>query len=330
MNILVTGGLGFVGSHITITLNNAESIIIIDDCSNSSSETFNIIRKLLPKTKLYWYRRSLHTDSIEDIFRLHKITSIIHCAGVKSVSESIQNPLKYYDINIVSTMNLLKMCEKYNVKHFIFSSSATVYGDSPVPYTEESPIGNNIPHSYGMTKYLIEGILKDCFPSLNMSIIILRYFNPVGGYGSLKENPKGIPNNLMPYIIRVANKIYSELSIYGNDYDTIDGTAVRDYIHIMDLADAHVKALEYCSNQSSNIYDVFNIGTGKGISVQQMVDTFIRVNNIDIPYKYVARRSGDLPCSYADVTKAEKLLGFKAIRTLEDMVRDSYSSSVKS
>lgn len=338
LSVLLTGGLGFIGSHTATLLKNAETIIIIDDCSNSSPDVIDKIRTLIPDKIVFFYRRSLHCDSVEDIFQLHEISSVIHFAGLKSVSESVKNPLKYFDINIGSTINLLKMCARYKVKHFIFSSSATVYGDSSSPLTENSPVGNGISNPYGTTKFMIEEMLKDCFKSLTMSIVILRYFNPVGAHpsGLLGENPSGVPNNLMPYIMRVAiNKSadethpYHHLSIYGKDYETPDGTAIRDYIHVMDLGEAHVKALDYCTKQETPILEIFNIGTGIGVSVQQMVDTFSKVNQIPIKYVYKDRRSGDVAITYTVTTKAETILGFKPTRTLEDMVRDSLNYAIK-
>lgn len=330
MDILITGGLGFIGSNIISILDGFKTIIIIDDLSNSKHETYNILTHLRPKESIKLYTRSLHNESIDDIFETHNICVIVHCAGVKSVKESISNPLKYYEINVSGTINLLKCCDKYKVQYFIFSSSATVYGDSPSPLTESSLTGTGISNAYGRSKYMIEQILKDYFNTGRMSIIILRYFNPVGAHpsGLLGDDPNGTPNNLMPYITKVATGVYDKVYIYGNDYDTIDGTPVRDYIHVMDLAQAHIKSITYISSNSKPIFEVFNIGTGTGVSVKHLIETFSRVNNVNIPYCYINRREGDAAITYANVDKTKDILHFEANKTLQDMVRDSYNYAI--
>jgi len=332
--ILITGGLGYIGSHICVELlNNNYNIIIVDNLSNSNIDVYNKIKLLTDKNPKLYIIDLLDFDELKKVFNKHIITSIIHCAGLKAVGESINNPLNYYDTNINSTINLLKLCSKYKVKQFIFSSSATVYGNNYYPVDEHSSIGSGITNPYGYTKLFIEQILNDYSKINDIKIISLRYFNPVGCHSSglIGENPNGIPNNLMPYILKVCIKnnfnnelddCYNELKIFGNDYDTIDGTCIRDFIHVVDLANAHLKALEYFNNMDIN-YDIFNIGTGKGTSVLELIETFKDINKVVIPYRIIDRREGDLECVYCRCDKANKLLNWYSKKSLEDICIDS-------
>ena len=269
----------------------------------------------------------LDKEKLEKVFEENDIESVINFAGFKAVGESVEKPLEYYHNNIGGAVILLETMKKYNVKKFVFSSSATVYGDPKViPITEECEIGGTT-NPYGTTKLFIEQILQDLYVSDNTwDICILRYFNPVGAHesGLIGENPKGKPNNLMPYITKVAAGILPELSVFGNDYDTPDGTGVRDYIHVVDLAKGHLLALDKLNKESNGIY-IYNLGTGKGYSVLEMIETFKRVNNVDVPYKIVEKRAGDIAMCYSDPSKAEKELGFKATKTLEDMCKDGWN-----
>ena len=329
--ILVTGGLGFIGSHTCVELlNNNHQIVIVDNLSNSKIKNHKSIFKITQKQSYFYELDLLNFNQLEEIFKKHNITEIIHFAGSKAVSESIKKPIYYYENNIITTMNLLKLSKKYNVKKFIFSSSATVYGSSKSPLSEESLIGVGITNPYGRTKYFIEEILKDFSKAnTNINFISLRYFNPVGCHSSqlIYEDPNGIPNNLMPYVIRVAMKnniddtlddVYKELNIFGYDYPTRDGTAIRDYIHVVDLAKAHVKAVESKIDKS---YEVYNVGTGKGTTVLEIVETFKKVNKLKLPYKMVNRRDGDLDIVYCYSNKIERELGWKCEKTLEDVCR---------
>ena len=337
---LVTGGLGFIGSHTVVQLiQSNHNVIIIDNLSNSKIEVLDNIKKICKNChNLIYFNYDINNiEYMDSIFSKYLIDSIIHFASFKSVSESIQDPLIYYTNNINTTLNLLILCKKYKVNKFIFSSSATVYGKELSPLLETSKIGHNITNPYGQTKYFIEKILEDFNKSYkDTRIIILRYFNPVGAHhsGLIGENPNGIPNNLMPYIVKVAlfnnndnnnDNIYSKLKIYGNDYKTFDGTGIRDFIHVEDLAQAHLKSIEYLDMNININYDIFNIGTGKGTSVLELVNTFIKVNNIVLPYEFYPKREGDIDCVFCDSTKSNILLNWKATKTIEDMCIDSYN-----
>jgi len=326
MKVLVTGGAGFIGSHTCVELleNNYE-VIIIDNFSNSNKDALNNIQKITNK-KIKFYEQDLcNYIELENIFKENKINAVIHFAGYKAVGESVSNPLKYYRNNLDSTLTLLEVMKKYNCKNLVFSSSATVYGTpKALPIKEDFPLSTTNP--YGTTKLIIEGILKDLYKSDNtFSIAILRYFNPIGSHksGLIGENPKDIPNNLMPYIVKVATKELKELSIYGNDYDTLDGTGVRDYIHVVDLAVGHIKAIEKICN--SQKLDCYNLGTGKGYSVLDLVKTFEKVNNVKVSYKIVERRNGDIASCYSDPSYALKELNFKATKGIEEMCLDAYN-----
>ena len=344
---LVTGGLGFIGSHTVVQLIESKyNVIIVDNLSNSKIEVLDNIKKICQNQNsqnLIYYDYDINNfEYMNYVFSKYNIENIIHFAAFKSVAESIQNPLMYYTNNINTTLNLLTLCKTYKVDKFIFSSSATVYGNQCSPLSETSKTGNNITNPYGQTKYFIEKILEDFYKSnVDTRVIILRYFNPVGAHSSglIGENPNGIPNNLMPFIIKVAdnfsnnfknnNDVYSRLKIYGNSYNTIDGTGVRDFIHVEDLASAHLKSIEYLNIHTNVTYDVFNIGTGKGTSVLELVNTFIKVNNVIIPYEFYPKREGDIDCVFCDSIKSNTLLQWKATKTIEDMCYDSYNYILK-
>lgn len=325
MKVLVTGGMGYIGSHTVVELleNNYE-VVIVDNLVNSKIDVLDKIEKITGKRPTFYQYDLCNYQDLETIFKENKIDVVIHFAGLKAVGESCEKPLLYYQNNLISTMNLLDIMAKYNCKRLVFSSSATVYGKpKSLPIQEDFPLSTTNP--YGSTKLFIEYMLKDLYKAdPTWSIAILRYFNPIGAHQSylLGENPNGIPNNLMPYIVKVATKELDHLNIFGNDYDTKDGTGVRDYIHVVDLAKGHIKAVEKVL--TTNKVDCYNLGTGVGYSVLEMVELFKKVNKIDVPYKIVERRSGDISSCYADPTYALKELGFKAEKTLEDMARDSY------
>jgi UDP-glucose 4-epimerase len=324
--VLVTGGLGFIGSHICVELLQQNyNVIVIDNLSNSKIETRNQINKITNKKFIFYNFDICDNISLNKIFKIFNITSTIHLAGLKSVNESISDPLLYYNTNITSTINLLKNINKHKIKKFIFSSSSTVYGSQlDMPLYETNKTGENITNPYGKSKYMIEEIISDFSKTSECKFIILRYFNPIGAHSSglIGENPNNIPNNLMPYILRVVSGDYKELKIYGNNYNTPDGTCIRDFIHVVDLAKAHIKSLEY--NNINNI-EVFNIGTGKGTSVIELINTFIKVNQVDIPYVFDKRRDGDLPISFTNTDKANKLLNWYAEKNINDMCIDSYN-----
>lgn len=323
MNILVTGGLGFIGSHTVVELiKNNHEVIIADNLVNSKIEVLDRLHTITGVKPIFYEMDVTEEAKVETIFNEHKIDGVIHFAGLKAVGESVNNPAGYYYNNLVSTMVLSKMCEKYRVNKFVFSSSATVYGDQPSPHNENMPLQKTT-NPYGETKAMSERILTDiAYANQHFCVSLLRYFNPVGAHesGLIGENPNNVPNNLVPYITKVAKGQFPELIVCGNDYNTVDGTGVRDYIHVMDLAEGHVKAIE---NLKQGV-QIYNLGTGRGSSVLEMVHAFIQVNQVDIPYKFVARRPGDLATSYADPSKAEKELGWKAKRNIEDMVRDAW------
>ena len=326
--VLVTGGAGYIGSHTVVELlNSGDEVVIIDNFSNSNREVLDNIRKITGKDFKFYEIDYLDKKALEKVFEENEIDSVINFAGYKAVGESVEKPLEYYHNNIGGAVILLETMKKYNVKKFVFSSSATVYGDPEViPITEECKIGGTT-NPYGTTKLFIEQILQDLYVSDDTwDIAILRYFNPVGAHesGLIGEDPKGRPNNLMPFITKVAAGILPELSIFGNDYDTKDGTGVRDYIHVVDLAKGHLLALDKLDKENKGIF-IYNLGTGNGYSVLEMVETFKKVNNVDVPYKIVDRRPGDIAMCYSNPSKAEKELGFKATKSLEDMCRDGWN-----
>lgn len=325
MHILLTGGLGYIGSHTAVELlNQGYDIVIVDDLSNSQIETVDKIKQITGRDFCFIQADLKDYQATDDIFESHNISAVIHFAGYKAVGESVRIPIAYYENNLMSTINLLKCMEKYGVNNFVFSSSATVYGtNDTMPLREDYPTGATNP--YGRTKLFIEEILKDAQvanPQLN--IAILRYFNPIGAHPSalIGENPNGIPNNLMPYITRVATGKLAELSIFGNDYPTKDGTGVRDYIHVCDLAMGHVLALKKL-DEKPGVF-ICNLGTGNGYSVLEIVNTFNEVNGDLVKYRFTARRPGDIAICYADTTKAKQELNFTAKHSLRDMCRSSY------
>jgi UDP-glucose 4-epimerase len=323
MNILVTGGAGYIGSHTCVALLEAGyEVIVADNLCNSNAGTLEQVKKITNKPITFYKLDVTDEEAVDSVFSKHSIDGIIHFAGLKAVGESVKKPIDYYFNNTVSTMVLAKMCQKHRVKKFVFSSSATVYGENDIPFVETMVL---LPatNPYGETKVISEKILTDeskAHPT--WSVVLLRYFNPVGAHesGLIGESPNGIPNNLMPYITQVVKGKLKRLRIFGNDYQTIDGTGVRDYIHVMDLAEGHVAALGHLK-KGVNIY---NLGTGHGTSVLQLVNAFKEVNGVEVPYEIVARRSGDIAESYADVFKAERELGWKTKRSVLDMCRDAW------
>ena len=333
MKVLVTGGAGYIGSHTVVELlNNNMDVVVIDDFSNSKPEVLENIKKITGKDFKFYEVNYLDREKLEKVFEENPdIDSVINFAGFKAVGESVKKPLEYYINNVSGALVLLDTMKKYNVKKFVFSSSATVYGEkNPIPYIETMETGKAT-NPYGTTKLFIEQILQDLYKSDNSwDICILRYFNPIGAHesGLIGEEPQGIPNNLMPYIVRVASGQLKELSIFGDDYDTPDGTGVRDYIHVVDLAKGHVKAIEKLNKEGSGIY-IYNLGTGKGYSVLDIVKTFEKATGQKVPYKIVERRAGDLAMFYANSKKAQEELGWKAEKTLEDMCKDSWNYIIK-
>lgn len=324
MKVLVTGGLGFIGSHTVIELlDNNIDVVIVDNLYNSKIETLNHIKKISGKEVSYYNFDVTDFDLLDNLFKKEKISKVIHFAGYKAVGESVKFPLKYYYNNILSSINIAQIAIKHNVKKIIYSSSATVYGDGKSPFNEKMPLLERT-NPYGESKSMVERILKDFSKANNnFPITILRYFNPIGAHksGLIGERPKGTPNNLMPYITQVAKGIRKKLYIYGNDYNTNDGTGVRDYIHVVDLAKGHV-----CALKSDKIgVNIYNLGTGKGTSVLKLLKIFIKENKIDIPYEIIERRKGDIAISFADPTKANIELKWNTIFSLEEMVRDAWN-----
>lgn len=330
MAILITGGAGFIGSHTAVELISAKkNIVIIDNLCNSNIQSVENIKKITDIDFPFYKADCCCGTDLEKIFQENEIESVIHFAGFKAVGESTQKPLKYYKNNLESTLSLCEVMKKFDCNHLVFSSSATVYGaPKTVPIKEDFPTSTTNP--YGTTKLMIENILKDiCKADTKFSVACLRYFNPIGAHktGLIGEMPNGIPNNLMPYITQVAAKKLKILSVFGNDYETHDGTGVRDYIHVVDLAKGHLSALKYIKNHSG--FETFNLGTGTGYSVLDILKTFERVNNIKIPYKITKRRPGDIAICYADPTKSKKLLKWQASLSLEDMCCDSWQFAKK-
>ena len=328
MSVLVTGGTGYIGSHTVVELLNAgEKVIIIDNFSNSKPEVLEKIKEITKKNVVFYKINYLDEKEMQKVFEENPdIEVVINFAGFKAVGESVQKPLEYYHNNVTGALILLQMMKKYHVKKLVFSSSATVYGEPErIPLTEDCKVGGTT-NPYGTSKLMIEQILQDLYHSdSSWDICILRYFNPVGSHesGLLGEEPQGIPNNLMPYIVRVASGTLKELSVFGSDYPTPDGTGVRDYIHVVDLAKGHLKAIEKLRKEEKGLY-IYNLGTGTGYSVLDMVKAFERATSRKVPYKIVERRPGDIATCYADPTKAYKELGWRAEKTLEDMCQDAW------
>ncbi len=324
--VLLTGGTGYIGSHTAVELvNTGYNVVIVDDLSNSREDVIDRIEKITGYRSSFYKCSCSDYAAMDKIFAEHNFGAVIHFAGYKAVGESVEKPIMYYRNNIDSTLTVLELMNKHNVKRFIFSSSATVYGsENPSPYTETLPTGN-CTSPYGKTKYFIEEILKDTASSnINFSAVALRYFNPIGAHesGLLGEKPNGIPNNLMPYITQVAMGLRDKLNIFGNDYPTHDGTGVRDYIHVVDLAKGHVRALNYAKKRTG--FEAINLGTGTGYSVLDIVKAFEKTNNLTIPFVFAPRRDGDLAAYFSNPSKAQRLLGWQTEKTLEDMCRDSW------
>lgn len=326
MNILIAGGNGFIGSHTYVALRERfpeARLVVVDNLSNSTVQSLENLSKIVGESILFHEIDCCDEVALEHLFQQYHFDAIIHFAGFKAVGESVLNPLKYYQNNITSTFNLIKYCLKYQVHKFVFSSSATVYGDAASPLVETQPL-LQASNPYGDTKAMCERILLAVAKANpNFGVSILRYFNPVGAHesGLIGEAPNGMPNNLMPYIAKVAKGEYPKLRIFGADYPTVDGTGVRDYVHVMDVAEGHVAALEHLK-AGANIY---NLGTGTGISVLQMLQTFERVNGVTVSYEIGERRPGDLAIVYADVRKAEKELNWKAKRSVEEMCQHAWN-----
>lgn len=323
MNILVTGGAGYIGSHTCVALLNAgHKVIIADNLCNSKRETVDKIMDITDKEVVFYEIDVTNAQAVDSIFGNYQIDGVIHFAGLKAVGESVEKPLEYYYNNIVSTTVLAKACQKFSVNKFVFSSSATVYGENVVPFVETMELLPTT-NPYGETKAMSERILTDVAKATHtFSVSLLRYFNPVGAHesGLIGEAPNGIPNNLMPYVTQVAKGKLERLRVFGNDYPTVDGTGVRDFIHVVDLAAGHVAALEHLTPG----VHIYNLGTGKGTSVLELVKAFEEANGIEVPYEIIERRPGDIATSYADVSKAEQELGWKAQKDIVDMCRDSW------
>ncbi|NLK22341.1 MAG: UDP-glucose 4-epimerase GalE [Epulopiscium sp.] len=324
MDILVSGGAGYIGSHTCVALLEAgHRVVVADNLHNSKEETISKIKQITGKDVLFYKIDVTEEKAVEDLFSSHNFDGVIHFAGFKAVGESVSLPLMYYHNNLLSTIVLSEACIRYKVNKFIFSSSATVYGNNKVPFVETMDLMETI-NPYGETKAMSERILMDTSKANpGFSVSLLRYFNPVGAHesGLIGESPNGIPNNLMPYVTQVARGKLDKLRIFGDDYPTLDGTGVRDYIHVVDLAEGHVAALEKLT-QGTHIY---NLGTGHGTSVLQLVEAFKEVNHIDIPYEIVERRPGDIASCYADTSKAKKELEWSAKRGIKEMVRDAWN-----
>jgi UDP-glucose 4-epimerase len=330
MKILVTGGAGFIGSHTVVELIESGHIpIIVDNFSNSSQFIIDQIEKITNKKPIFYEGDCNDLKFLDNVFKKeNQIDGIIHFAAFKSVGESISKPLEYYKNNLLSLMNVLELVKFYQVKNVVFSSSATVYGEP-----KENPITENFPRQeakcpYGNTKIICEDILRDSvFSENSFSAISLRYFNPIGAHSSslIGELPNGIPNNLVPYITQTAAGIREKLTIFGDDYDTQDGTCIRDFIHVVDLARAHIAVVEYLSKQKQSFYDVFNVGTGKGNSVLELVKTFENVNNLRLNYEIGKRRDGDVVQCWADTNKINNVIGWKSKKTLEDSLKDAWN-----
>lgn len=326
MKILVTGGCGFIGSHTVVELLNHDyEVVIVDNLSNSKIDVLDKIEILTNKKVVFYKDDCCDIDAIRKIFREHKFDAVIHFAGFKAVGESVLKPLMYYKNNIDSTLVLLEVMKEFECYKIVFSSSATVYGNpASLPIKEDFPLSTTNP--YGTTKLYNEGILRDvAFAEKGFGVVLLRYFNPIGAHesGLLGENPNDIPNNLMPYVMKVACGDLPRVNVFGNDYDTIDGTGVRDYIHVVDLAIGHIKAIEKIVNETGVL--TYNLGTGKGTSVLELIETTARVNGIEIPYVIAPRRPGDVASNYADSSKAKEELGWEATKSVEDMCRDAYN-----
>jgi len=331
MSILVTGGMGYIGSHTSVELLNAgEDVVVIDNLSNSKEIVKERIEEITGK-KIKLYKIDLtDIEAVEEVFKENDIDAVMDFAALKAVGESVKNPLEYYNNNLTSIIVVLNLMKKYSVRNLVFSSSATVYGNANTMPVNENYLPLSVTNPYGRTKLIAEDILRDLSASDNWwNIAILRYFNPIGAHesGLIGEDPSGVPSNIMPYITEVAIGTLKEVSIFGADYDTVDGTGVRDYVHVVDIAEGHVKALEMLKKNSGLI--TYNLGTGKGYSVIELIETFKKVSGANIPYKIAERRDGDVAVCYAECSKANKELDWKAERSLEEMCRDAWAWQVK-
>ena len=324
MKLLVTGGAGYIGSHTVVELlSRGDEVIIVDNLSNAHPNVLGRIEQITGKNPVFYDYDVCDERSLDEVFDAHSPDAVIHFAGLKAVGESVEQPVRYYSNNLVSTLTLLTVMERHNVKNLVFSSSATVYGNpDSLPITEDAPLRATNP--YGQTKLMIEQMLMDVAKTGNWHIVSLRYFNPVGAHSSglIGEDPSGIPNNLLPYVSQVAIGKREKLSVFGNDYDTPDGTGVRDYIHVIDLAQAHLAALQHLPDTTD--YRAINVGTGSGVSVLELVDSFQAASDKPIPYEILPRRPGDVASCYADVTKAQEQLGWKATKTIDEACEDSW------
>jgi UDP-glucose 4-epimerase len=323
--ILITGGAGYIGSHTAVELmSSGYHVVIVDNLCNSSIKVLDRIQNLAGKNFTFIQEDVRNANALDKIFKEHTIEGVIHFAGLKAVGESVAEPIRYFDNNVGSTLALLQAMDRANVRRIVFSSSATVYGEpAQVPITESSPL--QVTNPYGRTKLMCEDILRELQASdPRWQVAILRYFNPVGAHisGTMGEHPNGIPNNLMPFITQVAVGKREFLSIFGNDYPTPDGTGVRDYIHVVDLSKGHLAALNYLQNKKQSI--TVNLGTGRGVSVKELADTFAKVTGVQVPYKFVGRRSGDVAACYANTTLAEKTLAWKAELDVDRMCADAW------
>ena len=330
MNVLVCGGTGYIGSHICVELLNAGyEVTVIDDFSNSRPEVLGYIKQITGKEVKFYEFNILDEEKTEAVFKENKLDAVIHCAAFKAVGESVEKPIEYYTNNLTTTLIVSKMMKKYHVNQIVFSSSATVYGDpETVPITEDCKLGETT-NPYGTSKAMMERILTDVQHACpEMSVTLLRYFNPIGAHesGLIGEDPKGIPNNLMPYIMKVATGELECLGVFGDDYDTHDGTGVRDYIHVVDLAKGHVKAIEHYANPGVHI---FNLGTGTGYSVLDLVKAFERVNNVKVKYVIKDRRPGDIATCYANPARAKEELDWVATKGIDEMCRDTWNYALK-
>lgn len=331
MSILITGGAGYIGTHTCVELlNRGEDLVVVDNFYNSKPQAIENVKKITGKDFKFYEIDILDREGLTKVFEENNIESVIHFAGLKAVGESVAKPIEYYINNVSGSLVLFDVMRKFGCKKIVFSSSATVYGKpEKCPITEDMPLSTTNP--YGTTKLHIEQILKDINVSDNdWSISLLRYFNPIGAHpsGLIGEVPQGIPNNLMPYVSRVASGKLEKLKVFGDDYETPDGTGVRDYIHVVDLASGHLNALDKVRKEAGGVF-IYNLGTGNGYSVLDLVKTFEKVNNMDVPFEIADRRPGDIAACYADPTKAEVEIGFKATRSLEDMCRDTWNFEQK-
>ena len=326
MAILITGGCGYIGSHTCVEMLKAGyDIVVIDNYYNAKPEALRRVQELSGKEFPFYECDIRDEEGLREVFSKHQIEAVIHFAGLKAVGESVQKPLEYYDNNVYGTLVMYRVMKEFGCKRIIFSSSATVYGSENISPLKETMHTGGVTNPYGRTKYVIEEILKDfCVSDPEFSAVLLRYFNPIGAHesGRIGEDPNGIPNNLMPFLLQVAVGKREKLSVFGNDYNTHDGTGVRDYIHVVDLARGHVKAVDYALTHTGA--EPINLGTGIGYSVLDMVNAFIKVNGVDVPYVIAPRRAGDVATCYSDPTKAKELLGWEAEKNLEDMCRDSW------